>query len=350
MTSFDADERSRTPLKKGESTCEQSPAEPHKWHRDYQAEREAAAVALAYKVAAIREQAGNGTLDDDRWMHFIKVLLACPLPYRKTALRQITRRTRFGGKWVTLTYTACRPNVAMPFGADNKLMHWLFDRGLRQARKAGEESRVVPFNSTMEFLRDCGMSLGKANYQTAKDGFRRLTGLAITVVFEDENEECGGVVPLLDAWYLPKSIAGHEMRGEALSNEDRYAFVLSKPLYEHGKKYEVRFPRQLWRLLKGRPQKAAILLWMFTRAYAAGGKSKIKWDIVREQLWYDKANPRRVVGAVRDASVLLRTMWPGAGVRVEDDGVVFNKAQEYIFKDNPLRNRVRRVKSAEPAD
>jgi hypothetical protein len=238
----------------------------------------------------------------------------------------------------------------MPFGADNKLMHWLFDRGLKQALDEGEESCVVPFNCTAEFLRDCGMSLGKKNYETVKDGFRRLTGLAITVVFEDENEECGGVVPLLEAWCLPKSISIYEKRGEALSSEDGYAFVLSKALYMHGRKHHVRFPRQLWRLLKGRPQKVAIMLWMFTRAYSAEGESKIKWDIVREQLWYDKANPRRVVGVFRNASVLLLTMWPGAGVRIEKDGVVFSKAQEYMFKDNPSRNRVRRVKVDEAAD
>ena len=301
--------------------------------RDYVREKCEADIAFINNLAAVREQADSGSVVD-KWMYLIKALLACPLPYRPTFKRQITRRTRFDGKWISITYTACRPNIAMPYGADAKLMHWLFDRGIRQAREAeksrARESRVIPYRSTSEYLTDCGMCDSSENYQTVSASFRRLTGLAITVEVEAEGEEAGAIIPLLDSWRLPKSIDHHAETLRPQSG-DGYGFVLSNELYEHGRKHCVRIPRQMWRLLKGRPRKAGILLWLYVRAWAAQSESRVKWQILREQLWYDKSNPRRLQSQTRDAINLLHVMWPEANVRAEADGIVFGKAASYLI-------------------
>ncbi len=313
--------------------------------RDYLYEKHAADVAFINDLAAVREQAESGSIVDDKWMYLVKALLACPLPYRPTSKRQITRRTRFDGRWISITYTACRPNIAMPYGADAKLMHWLFDRGLRQARESKEfgarENRVIPFRSTNQYLMDCGMCRSSENYQTVSAGFRRLTGLAITVEIEAEGVEAGAIIPLLDSWRLPKSIDQHSKSLQQPSGDD-YGFVLSKELYEHGRKHSVRIPRQIWRLLKGKPRKAAILLWLYVRAWAAESESKVKWEVLRDQLWYDESNPRRLPLQVKDTIVLLRLMWPGANVRPEADGVVFGKAISYLIPVDQGKNRVQR--------
>jgi hypothetical protein len=302
--------------------------------RDYAHEKRAAALAFINDIASVRDQAESGSITGDKWMYLIKALLACPLPYRPTPKRQITRRTRFDGRWISITYTACRPNVAMPYGADAKLMQWLFDRGLRLAREADRpgaaENRVIPYRSTNEYLTDCGMCRSSENYRTVSAGFRRLTGLAITVEIEANGEEAGAIIPLLDSWHLPKSIDHHAQSLQPLSN-DRFGFVLSRELYEHGRRYCVRIPQQMWRLLKGKPRKAAILLWLYVRAWAAETESKVKWEILREQLWYDELNPRKLPGQVRDAVGLLSLMWPGANVRCEADGVIFGKAKSRLI-------------------
>ena len=233
----------------------------------------------------------------------------------------------------------------MPYGADAKLMHWLFDKGLRQAREAKEsgtcENRVIPYRSTNEYLTDCGMCRSSENYHTVSAGFRRLTGLAITVEIEADGEEAGAIIPLLDSWRLPKSIDQHAKGLHAPSRDD-CGFVLSKELYEHGRKHCVRIPRQIWRLLKGKPRKAAILLWLYVRAWAAESESKVKWDILRDQLWYDESNPRKLPHQVKDTILLLRVMWPGANVRPEADGVVFDKALSYLIPVDQGKNRVQR--------
>lgn len=315
--------------------------------RDFRKEKQAADMVLVNKLVTLREQAGSGALDDDKWMYLIKALIACPLPYRPTAQRQITLRTYFDKKWFTVTYTACRAKISMPYGADAKLMHWLFDRGLRQVRESSvpdnPENRVVPFQSTHEYLIDCGMSRGDRNYKTAQEGFRRLTGLAITVEEEQGGTERGAIIPLLDQWCLPKSIDDQLSMENDLFQNPRYGVVLSKHLYEHSRSYCNRMPRQMWRLLKGRPQKAAILLWMYTRAWSANYECKIKWEILREQLWYDESNPRRIATRAKHLIALLHTMWPEANVRIEPDGIVFDKAKSYLLPDNILKNRARRI-------
>lgn len=141
-------------------SCESMPSVPQKGSssRDYAHEKRVANVAFINDLVAVREQAETGSIVNDKWMYLVKALLACPLPYRPTSKRQIARRTRFNGRWISITYTACRPNVAMTYGADAKLMHWLFDRGLRQAREAEKsahcESRLVSYRSTNEYLTD----------------------------------------------------------------------------------------------------------------------------------------------------------------------------------------------------
>jgi hypothetical protein len=71
-------------------------------HRDYRLERLTADAAFIDDLIAVREQAARGGLDGDKWMYLVKALLACPLPYRHTTERQITRRTRFDGKWISI--------------------------------------------------------------------------------------------------------------------------------------------------------------------------------------------------------------------------------------------------------
>jgi hypothetical protein len=191
----------------------------------------------------------------------------------------------------------------------------------------------------------CGSS---ENYRTVSASFLRLTGLAITVEIEADGEEAGAIIPLLDSWHLPRSIDHHEQASQPQSG-DGYGFVLSKELYEHGRKHCVRIPRQMWRLLKGKPRKSAILLWLYVGAWAAEVESRVKWELLREQLWYDESNPRKLPKQAKDAINLLHLMWPGANVRYEKDGIVFGKAKSYLIPIDQQRRRLQRG-SRSPGD
>jgi hypothetical protein len=326
------------------------PKKPRKPKVSFNDEKQKGALNYVNRVVAVAEstdEIANGRTDTE-WILVAKALCDCPLPYRPTKERQITKRTRFNGKWVKVTYTCARPEVAMPHGTDGRFMHWLIDRAVQEGRKAvklGQEpSRTVTWNSTYEYLQDLGASDSDRNYKRSRESFKRLSGLAITIEIESASDEEGQILPFLESWKLPKSVSEKERSGQLALAIDRYGFVISDPLFKQAMKYLVTIPRRMWRLTKGNARKGALLLWAFTRAYAATGESKITWAVLREQLWYDESNPRKIKGVMRQVAVLLKALWAGANMTIADDGVVFDKATSPFLPDDPNRSRVRRIK------
>ena len=317
--------------------------------RDYEAEKLKGSLNLINRVVSITENAAaiaKGRTDTD-WILISKALSDCPLPYRPTQERQITKRTRFDGRWVKVTYTCARPDVAMPYGADTRFMHWLIDRAVQDGRKAearGEKpSRSVTWNSTYEYLRDIGASDGANNYRKTRESFRRLSGLAITIEYETGTGERGKIIPFLEDWYLPKAIDREEMNGQQALDIDRYGFTISEPLFKEALKYLITIPRPIWRLTKGNPRKGTLLLWAFTRAYAANGPSVISWDALRDQFWYDESSPWKVKTVMKQVANLLHTLWPEARMCVTDEGVEFDRAAGVFLPNDTTRSRTRRT-------
>ena len=313
----------------------------------FETEKQQGALNFSNRVTAVADSAAtiaNGRTDKE-WILVAKALCDCPLPYRPTDERQITKRTRFDGQRVKITYTCARPDIAMPHGSDGRFMHWLIDRAVQQGRKArdlGQEpSRTVTWNSTYEYLRDLGASDGVKNYRQTRESFKRLSGLAITIEFEGPGDR-GKIIPFLDDWNLPPALDPKEQEGQQALDIDRYGFTISEALFKQAMQYLVTIPRAIWRLTKGNPRKGALLLWAFTRAYAATGESQIVWDVLREQFWYDESNPWKVKGVMQQISGLLRTLWPEANMTITEDGVVFDKASAAFLSDDPERGRLRR--------
>jgi hypothetical protein len=320
---------------------------PRQPRGSFEAESQQGARNYVNRVMAVTERSeaiAHGRTDTE-WILVAKALCDCPLPYRPTEERQITKRTRFDGKWVKITYTCARPDIAMPHGTDGRFMHWLIDRAVQQGRKArelGQEpSRTVTWNSTYEYLRDLGASDGEKNYRQTRESFRRLSGLAITIEFEGPGDR-GKIIPFLDDWNLPAALDPKEQQGQQALDIDRFGFTISEVIFKQAMQYLVTIPRAIWRLTKGNPRKGALLLWAFTRAYAATGESKIVWDGLREQFWYDASNPWKIKGVMQQIAGLLRTLWPEANMTITDDGVVFDKASAAFLPDDPERSRVRR--------
>jgi hypothetical protein len=316
--------------------------------RDYKAESQQGSLRYIERVATIADNTdriANGRTDTE-WILIARALSDCPLPYQQTDETKITKRTRFDGKWVKVTYSAVRDGVPMPFGADGRFMHWLIDRAVQEGRKAkkrGEKpTRSVNWNSTYEYLQYMDATDGKANYIIARDSFRRLSGLSITIEYETPGGERGKIFPLLEEWHLPSSIDTTEQNGQQALNIDRYGFTISEPLFNQAMEYLVTSPRDIWRLMKGSSRRGALLLWAFQRAYAATGESLITWDVLRGQLWYDKSNPRKINKVMEQIATLLHVLWPGASMSVNSKGVTFDKPSAPFMPNDPSRSRVRR--------
>lgn len=314
--------------------------------RDYRRECQRGRRALIEQAVTIREHADDGTLSGDKWMYLVRVLLDCPLPYRPTTARQITRRTRVTKGWVSVIYTARQPEIELPFGADARLLHWLLDRAMhrssKKVRAVDPQERTLYFECVRDFLVDCGMSSSGENYEAIRQSFRRLSGLGITINFEYQDRfHLTEPLPVFEGCALQASSAIRSINDNLAT--DIRGFVLSEAFYENGIDYCARIPREVWRLLKGRPQRGAMLLWLYVRQYAAAGPSRISWGTLQEQLSYEEKNPGRLRGQMREAMSILRTMWPAVNMRVDTDGIVIGKAFADIVPDDPACNRVRRV-------
>jgi len=321
-----------------------------KQSRDYEAEKRQGSLRYVDRVVSIAENTAaiaNGRTDTE-WILIARALADCPLPYRPTKERQITKRTRFNGTWVKVTFTCARPDVSMPYGTDARFMHWLIDRTVQEGRKAvamgKEPSRSVTWNSTYEYLQDLGASDSNSNYKRSRESFRRLSGLAITIEYETTTGERGKIIPFLEDWHLPKSIDPTEQQGQQALDIDRYGFTISEPLFREAMKYLVTIPRRIWRLTKANPRKGALLLWAFTRAYASTGPSMVTWEVLREQFWYDESSPWKIKGVMEQTAKLLHSLWAGASMKVAEGGVEFDQATSPFLPDDPARGRVRRSK------
>jgi Plasmid encoded RepA protein len=314
--------------------------------RNYIAEKQVGSLRFIDRVATIAESKdvfANGRTEGE-WVLIARSLIDCPLPYKPSKERQITRRTRLRGNWVNVTYTCARPGLAMPYGADGRFMHWLIDKAVKDGRKAEERgeqpNRLVTWNSTYEYLRDIGASDGANNYQKTRERFRRLSGLVITIEYETAPEEHGKIIPFLESWHLPKTIDPKEVSAQKLLDIDRYGFTISDQLFKQAMTHLVVIPRPIWRLTKGSPRRGALLLWAFTRAYAANGPSVIPWGALHDQIWYDNSSPWKIKDVMKQVASHLHALWPEAKMRVTDAGVEFDRPRGRFLPDDAARGRV----------
>ncbi len=306
-------------------------------------EKEFGLSNLMESAMRIREAAQDGSIGRSRtaddWLLVAQVLIDCPLPFRPTKLRQVTRRTRFHDSFVTITYTAHRPGIALPTASDARMLHWLLNKVVQEARQAQTHglaySRIVEWSSGYSYLQDVGKTICAENYEDLRASFSRISGLGITLEMHDENGDRGQHTAFLESWHLPPSV---DLRSKSSSKdaEIKYSVAVSEPIVRAAMEHFVAIPRVLWRLTKNRPLKGALMLWAFRRAYAAASTSLVSWDLLRAQFGIEHQNPQRIKQDLKEAVTMLRVMWPGCSVRILPAGVEFSR-QTAPFATKDLR-------------
>ena len=106
-------------------------APQRKQERDRRAEAERAHANMADRVSNLAVYRHDGTLGLE-YIKLAQAMLMCGLPYSQTSERQVSRRARLGdGSYLDVTFSALLRGVALPYGADRKLLAWLLDRAIR---------------------------------------------------------------------------------------------------------------------------------------------------------------------------------------------------------------------------
>lgn len=287
---------------------------------------------LLEAVMEVRERAEGGILGKaktaDEWLLAANVLIDCPLPFRPTRDRQVTRRTRFHNAFVTVTFTAHRPGVDLPTATDSRLLHWLLNRVVREARESqarGEAPRrTVEWKSAYEYLADVGKTICAKNYRDLRDSLSRIAGLSITLERHDGTGDLGIHTAFLESWYLPPSLDRTSRRGPGKTG-GQYAVALSEAIVKTATEHFVAIPIAIWKLTKERPLQGSLLMWLYKRAYTAAAPSLVSWELLRAQFGLEDSNRRRIKPVTKKMVALLRTMWPGCDVQVLSNGIRFSQ-------------------------
>lgn len=306
--------------------------------RNFREERRLAKARQALKVGDIAAARHDGSLGED-YIKLAQAMIMCSLPYSRTDERQITRRARLGdGSYLSVTFSTITPQVEMPFGADRKLLAWIFDRAIRS------ESPFIPWSSANEYQREMGISMSGRSNQQLRERFARIEGLAISIQRHGEGGRGSAAYTIISQSFLPDSIDKAAIEGqESLAGmEDRYGIRLNADLYADIRRHHIVLPRMLWRQIEGPTQVQDIAFWLIVRCYAAASETVIPWAALTEQFAAD-SNPGRLRSHARQALSILHTLWPEAKVREVEKGIWIDHAQEPLLENDPSRNRVRRL-------
>ena len=309
--------------------------------RDSNAERRAARNKQALQVGEIVASRHDGTLGDEV-IRLAQAMILCSLPYSPTSETKITRKARLGdGSTLIVTFTAGDDGVAMPYGADRKLLAWIFDRAIRS------NSPFIPWTSANDYRRDLGLTQGgSANRQLAAQ-FRRVAGLMISIQRQGGADgDRGRKYAVMQDTYLPASLhTTIPVSQESLPGlGDRHGVLLSPGLFDDICTHFVSLPRQLWVDLKGPNQVIDMVHWLFYRGHAAHSETVIPWEALREQfdpeqhLWRIKAHARAAIK-------MVQAIWPEVRLKEVEHGVWISYARETLLPDDPTKGRTRRLRA-----
>ncbi|MGI4831199.1 MAG: hypothetical protein ACRYFU_23870 [Janthinobacterium lividum] len=298
--------------------------------------KENAALRLGELAAARHDQ----SLGDD-YIKLAQFMILCTLPYSEQDERQITRRARMGdGSYLEVTFTALRAGVPLPFGADRKLLAWLFDRAIRA------KSAFIPWESAQEYQREMGLSMSGRSNRQLSERFQRIAGLGVNIVREGDNKERVRNYLIFEDSFLPKSITGKTLEASGQQRlpelQDNYGFAMHGKLFGDIQKYHIALPRQLWRELPGTTQVQDLVYFLIWRSYSAASQSVIPWESLQEQFPQD-SNPRRFKANAREAVRLLRIMWPSVRLEAGERGIEVDRPAQPLLENDEAKGRVRRI-------
>ena len=274
--------------------------------RDRAREEVVSRSRFAGKLAELRQLRDDGVLSEDL-IQVAQAMVLCGLPYSPTEETRIIRKARLGdGSTVTVVFSAGLSSE-MPYGSDRTLLYWMVDKAIKS------QSPFVGWETATEFLQDLGMTNSGKNRADLKKRYRRLSGLTIGVERSKAGSEEAMLMPFIEESRLPSSVdIKSEGRGEQLLPLEKlvFGFKLGDRIFREVLSHHVPVPLRLLQETKKKSQLQDYMLFLYWRCYAAQSETVIPWAGIREQLWQDDTNTRRVRQRFAEAIAALKILWP----------------------------------------
>ena len=288
--------------------------------RDYKEEEKAAQLSLYGDMADYRVQRNSGI--SPQLVQIAQCMILCGLPYRATAETKIQRLARTGDdSLVRVTFHALGQDydgnqIPMAFGADRTLLHF----GIDQAIKL--KSRFVRLDNPTEYLRAIGKQTSGQNYARLRETIRRLSGLSIVVERftpgKNGHDETRQTLPILEAAHVPSRLS----KDTSTPIDVPCGLRFGEHFYNEVNQHHVPFPWELLCKLEQKPQMQDIILFLHRRSFAAKTTSTIPWANLRQQIWHDDSNTRRIRVRFADAIHLLKAAWPELNAQATSHGLI----------------------------
>jgi hypothetical protein len=240
-----------------------------------------------------------------------QVLVFCGLPYRPTIARELTKTSRAAdGSEITVTFRAMFDGIALPYGADRTLLHWMVDKAIK------DQSPFVGWDTAVSYLRDMNFSTGGRAFADLRKRYERISGMSISVRRMTSTDE-RFIMPVVRASRMPVSIAGEA----AATLEGPLGFQFDEIFFHEILQHHVPVVKKLLEITVERPQMQDYMIFLGWRSFAAQSETLIPWERLREQLWHEDSNPRRIRTRFRDAIAALKTGWPELRAEAQPRGL-----------------------------
>lgn len=313
---------------------------PKKLPRDRKKEDLLAQTRQVKRVLDIVDAKFDGKLGDE-YIKLAQAMILCTLPISATHETKITRQARLGdGSTLYVTFSAAHHNVGMPFGADRKVLAWIFDKAIRS------ETPFIPWSSAVEFQKEMGLTKGGKNNRDLHKRFERVAGLVISIQREAGEGKRDLTYPLIERSYLPPSITGKKldngMQQSLPELADRYGFAMNPSLFNDIRKHHIVLPRRLWAEIKGPTAIQDLVFWLIFRCYSAASETIIPWKALTDQFPQD-SNPHRNRLHTRKAIRTLKALWPGVQIEEVPQGIKVDRAKDSLLEDDAAKGRIRRL-------
>jgi hypothetical protein len=172
---------------------------PPKKPRNRKVEDHLSKTRQAASLAKVRiDRDANG--GEEEIFQVAQALILCGLPYDKTDQTKITRSARLAdGSVVDVTFSTGL-KAGMPYGSDRSLLHFLFDKAVKN------DSRFVSWETATEFLRMMNMAQGGKNRRDLRQRFLRIRSLTIGVERTTQYGTTADLMPVIRHSHLPTSV------------------------------------------------------------------------------------------------------------------------------------------------
>lgn len=284
--------------------------------RNHKREEHKAQMSLLTAMEELRETRLDMT---DSLVQIAQALIFCGLPYRRTNERQIERKTRASdGSTVTVTFTASRKDVDLPYGSDRTLLHWLIDKAIKT------KSPFVSWEYASDFLDDMRLSKGGRMFTTLRQRFERLASMSITIHRASDTPE-QFAMPVIRASRLPGSLTNgvrSSHRPEQVLGVQLDDLFFREVLQKH-----IPMSGTLLRITDQKPQMQDYMMFLAWRSFtsdAAKRETFIPWTNLREQMWQADTNTARIRSRFKQAISLLRVGWPELRAEAQTRGLLIN--------------------------